>query len=81
MYRWRFGKSISVVETNTQTAELIKYMNNCFLATKVSFMNEMKLVSDACGSNWEMAVEGFIRDGRVGHSHLNVPYHFLNLFK
>ncbi len=75
MYRWRFGESISVIETNYPTAELIKYMNNCFLATKVSFMNEMKLVSDACGADWEMAVEGFIRDGRISHSHLNVPGH------
>ena len=75
MYRCRFGKSISVVETNTATAELIKYMNNCFFATKVSFMNEMKLVSDACGADWELAVDGFIRDGRIGHSHINVPGH------
>jgi len=75
MYRWRFGKSISVIETNTATAELIKYMNNCFFATKVSFMNEMKQVSDACGADWESAVDGFIRDGRIGHSHLNVPGH------
>lgn len=75
MYRWRFGKSISVIETNTATAELIKYMNNCFFATKVSFMNEMKRVSDACGADWESAVDGFIRDGRIGHSHLNVPGH------
>ncbi len=75
MYRWRFGESISVIETNYETAELIKYMNNCFLATKVSFMNEMKLVSDSCGADWDMAVEGFIRDGRIGHSHINVPGH------
>ena len=75
MYRWRFGKSIPVIETNYETAELIKYMNNCFLATKVSFMNEMKLVSDLCGADWELAVEGFIRDGRIGHSHLDVPGH------
>ena len=75
MYRWRFGESISVIETNTETAELIKYMNNCFFATKVSFMNEMKLVSDACGADWGLAVDGFIRDGRIGHSHLNVPGH------
>jgi len=75
MYRWRFGKSISVVETNTATAELIKYMNNCFFATKVSFMNEMKLVSDACNADWETAVDGFIRDGRIAHSHTNVPGH------
>jgi nucleotide sugar dehydrogenase len=75
MYRWRFGKSISVIETNTATAELIKYMNNCFFATKVSFMNEMRLVSEASGADWETAVDGFIRDGRIGHSHLNVPGH------
>jgi len=75
MYQWRFGKSISIVETDTATAELIKYMNNCFFATKVSFMNEMKLVSDACGADWESAVDGFIRDGRIGHSHINVPGH------
>ncbi len=75
MYRWRFGKSISVIETDTATAELIKYMNNCFFATKVSFMNEMKLVSDTCGADWDTAVDGFIRDGRIGHSHLNVPGH------
>tara|TARA_B100001250_G_scaffold300731_1_gene262408 strand:- start:439 stop:1293 length:855 start_codon:yes stop_codon:yes gene_type:complete len=75
MYRWRFGKSISVIETNYETAELIKYMNNCFFATKVSLMNEMKLVADACGADWEIAVDGFIRDGRIGHSHIAVPGH------
>ena len=73
LFKWRFGESIPAIETSFETAELIKYMNNCFLATKVSFMNEMKLISDACGARWEDAVEGFVRDGRVSHSHLNVP--------
>ncbi len=75
LYKWRFGKSIPVIETSFETAELIKYMNNCFFATKVSFMNEMRLISDSCNADWELAVEGFIRDGRIGHSHLNVPGH------
>jgi nucleotide sugar dehydrogenase len=75
LYKWRFGQSISIIETNSQTAELIKYMNNCFFATKVSFMNEMKLVADKCNVDWNVAVEGFIRDGRIGHSHLDVPGH------
>ena len=48
-------------------------MTNTFLATKVSFLNEMRILSDKVGANWEDAVEGFVRDGRVGHSHLNVP--------
>jgi len=75
LYKWRFGKSIPVIETSFETAELIKYMNNCFFATKVSFMNEMRLISDSCNADWELAVEGFIRDGRIGHSHINVPGH------
>ena len=73
LYQWRFGKHIPVIKTNYETAELIKYMNNTFFATKVSFLNEMKLVSDKVGANWEDCVEGFALDGRVGHSHLNVP--------
>ena len=75
LFRWRFGKSMSILETNYETAELIKYMNNTFFATKVSFLNDMKLLSDKCGAIWEDAVEGFVRDGRIGHSHLNVPGH------
>lgn len=73
LYNWRFNNSVPIIETNFQTAELIKYMNNCFLATKVSFMNEMKLVSSKMEVDWDKAVEGFIGDPRVGHSHTNVP--------
>ena len=74
LYRERFGSSISIIETNTQTAELIKYVCNCFFATKVSFLNEMRSISDKVGANWDQVIEGFVRDGRVGHSHINVPY-------
>ena len=73
LFRWRFGDSVPCIETNWETAEMIKYMNNCFFATKASFMNEMKLVADKVGVDWDMAVEGFVRDGRIGHTHLNVP--------
>ena len=73
LFRWRFGNSIPIIETNYETAELVKYMNNCFNATKISFMNEMKQISDSCGALWEDAVEAFLRDGRVGHSHIKVP--------
>ena len=48
-------------------------MNNCFFATKVSFMNEMYDIANKCGADWETAVQGFVRDGRIGHSHLAVP--------
>tara|TARA_B100001094_G_scaffold219755_1_gene213848 strand:- start:112 stop:1158 length:1047 start_codon:yes stop_codon:yes gene_type:complete len=73
LFKWRFGNTIPIIETNYETAELVKYMNNCFNATKISFMNEMKQISDNCGAIWEDTVEAFLRDGRVGHSHVRVP--------
>ena len=73
LYRWRFGDSVPCIETNFETAEMIKYMNNCFFATKVSFMNEMKLIADKSNVDWDLSVDGFVRDGRIGHSHLAVP--------
>ena len=68
-------KSKNIIETDCRTAELIKYMNNTFFATKVSFMNEFKLLCDKVGANWEEALSGFVSDGRIGDSHLNVPGH------
>ena len=73
IYQHRFGKSLSFIETNFESAEMIKYLCNTFFATKVSFMNEMKILSDNVGAVWEDVVEGFIRDGRVGNSHTSVP--------
>ena len=62
-----------IIETDPTTAELIKYMNNTFFATKVSIINEFKLLSDKLGANWKDALYGFASDGRVGDSHLHVP--------
>jgi UDPglucose 6-dehydrogenase len=73
LYNWRFQNSVPIIQTNFETAELIKYMNNCFLATKISFMNEMKMIASKTNVNWDKAVEGFIGDPRVGASHVNVP--------
>ena len=73
LYRSRFGESQPVIETNWETAELIKYMSNCFFTTKISFMNEMYQVAEKSGVDWDTALDGFFRDGRVGHSHMNVP--------
>mgnify|MGYP003668008971 FL=1 len=73
LYKWRFGDSVPCIETNFETAEMIKYMNNCFFATKVSFMNEMYNIASKCGVDWNIAVDGWVRDGRIGHTHLAVP--------
>ena len=73
MYNVRFNNKVPIIETNFETAEMIKYMNNCFLATKVSFMNEMKLLANKSNVDWNIAVDGFALDPRVGSSHLSVP--------
>tara|TARA_B100001094_G_scaffold325654_1_gene380372 strand:+ start:1325 stop:2158 length:834 start_codon:yes stop_codon:yes gene_type:complete len=62
-----------VIETNTTTAEMIKYMNNVFFASKVSIMNEFKQVCDEVGADWNVALKGFAADQRIGDSHLHVP--------
>lgn len=61
------------IHTDTKTAELIKYMNNTFFATKISIINEFKRLSDKLGADWEKALYGFVSDGRIGDSHLHVP--------
>ena len=73
LFRDRFGESTSILETNYETAEMIKYMNNCFFVTKVSFMNEMYKVAEKSNVDWKQAVSGFVTDGRIGHTHLDVP--------
>ena len=74
LYNQRF-KIKNIIQTDPKTAELTKYMNNTFFATKVSIMNEFKLICDKIGANWEDALKGFVSDGRIGDSHLNVPGH------
>jgi len=74
LYRNRFPFT-KIIKTDTNTAELIKYMCNCFFAAKVSFMNEMRQFSDYFGCDWDKALEGFITDGRIGNSHIDVPGH------
>ena len=74
LFNQRF-KIKNIIQTDSKTAELTKYMNNTFFATKVSIMNEFKLLCDKIGANWEEALKGFVSDGRIGDSHLNVPGH------
>ena len=62
-----------IIEMDSTTAELVKYMNNTFFATKVSIMNEFKRLSDNLGTDWDKALYGFASDSRIGDSHLHVP--------
>lgn len=69
------SKMYHYIVTDTNTSELIKYITNCFFSVKISFMNEMKQISDAAGANWSEVIKGFIADGRVFPQHLDVPGH------
>lgn len=59
--------------TDSTTAEMVKYMNNTFFATKISLMNEYYRLSKKLGVDWETAKHGFISDGRIADSHLHIP--------
>lgn len=72
MYMKQFP-TVPYVLCGSLEAELTKYFCNCFLATKVSFANEMKQFCDALGADYERVVESSVYDDRVGKSHLAVP--------
>ena len=63
----------TIVKTGSKTAEKVKYFVYCFLATKVSFANEMKIVCDKIGIDYDKVVEYATYDERLGKSHWAVP--------
>ena len=72
LYEGRFMNR-HFIHTDSTTAEFIKYMNNCFFATKVSLLNEYHRLAEVMGIDWKTAMHGFAADGRVGDSHMQVP--------
>ena len=58
---------------NSDESESVKYMANCFLATKVSFFNEMNLLISKLGLDWDSIIKGVLSDHRIGQSHFEVP--------
>ncbi|MDQ2817894.1 MAG: UDP-glucose/GDP-mannose dehydrogenase family protein [Candidatus Eremiobacteraeota bacterium] len=55
-----------VVITDPPSAQLIKYASNAFLATKISFINEIALVADSVGASVKVVAEGMGFDERIG---------------
>lgn len=59
------------VITNLETAELIKYASNAFLATKISFINEISGLCEAVGADVTDVARGVGLDGRIGRKFLH----------
>ena len=62
-----------IIKTGSITAEMVKYMTNSYLATKVSFSNEIKQICDKVGADYDKVVEYTTLDERLGKTHWSVP--------
>ena len=67
------GFSCPIHVTTFEAAEMVKYATNCFLATKVTFANELYRICEAVGIPYDEVKSLFSVDARVGPSHLDVP--------
>lgn len=72
MFRKAFP-DIPIIKTGTKTAEMVKYFTNCFLATKVTFANEMFDICASANIDYDKVCEYALYDTRIGRTHLAVP--------
>jgi UDPglucose 6-dehydrogenase len=57
---------IPIITTDVRSAEMIKYASNAFLATKISFINEIAAICEKVGANIEEVAYGIGKDQRIG---------------
>ncbi len=61
-----------LITPNIYTAEMVKYASNAFLATRISFINEIARISERVGADAKLVAEGMGLDKRIGPSYLDV---------
>ncbi|KUN58829.1 hypothetical protein AQJ46_41885 [Streptomyces canus] len=66
------GPTKAYFQCTAAEAEVIKYMENAFFATKVTFVNEFREIAEAFGADWHTVREGWLLDPRVEPSHTAV---------
>ena len=71
VYKYFKEKGVPFIITNWETAELIKYASNAFLATKLSFINELAKLSDKVGADIKTISYAMGLDPRIGNKFLN----------
>jgi UDPglucose 6-dehydrogenase len=71
LYRPLFLNETPMLFTSRETSELIKYAANAFLATKITFINEMADICERVGANVQDVARGIGLDGRIGSKFLH----------
>lgn len=71
LYRPLYLIETPFVVTNVATAELIKYASNAFLATKISFINELAILCERVDGDIQVLAKGLGLDGRIGPKFLH----------
>src|SRR5579862_2097559 len=69
VYQGYLGPAVQYFITDAKTAELCKYMENTFLATKIAFVNQFYDLANAFGVNYNQLREIWLADERIGRSH------------
>lgn len=72
LYQDLYGPESEIFITDPTTAEMVKYMSNALLATKVIFANEMYDLCTALGIKYEEVKDMVTADTRIGPSHMSV---------
>lgn len=71
IYRSLYLLETPVVVTDIRTAEMIKYASNAFLATKISFINEVANICELVGANVQVVAKAMGLDGRISSKFLH----------
>ena len=71
IYRPLFLRDFPIVTTDLESAEMIKYAANAFLATKITFINEIAALCEKVGADVKEVAKGIGMDGRIGNKFLH----------
>ena len=71
VYRPLFLRDFPIVTTDLESAEMIKYAANAFLATKITFINEIAALCERVGADVKEVSRGIGLDGRIGNKFLH----------
>lgn len=71
VYRVLYLNETPIIETNVETAEMIKYASNAYLAMKITFINETANLCEKIGANVNDVAKAMGRDGRIGSKFLH----------